>query len=90
MKSSERKQRITGVQIKLLMLIVALVVTAIVGLYRHRGIQMDDPIAFGITCSFFILFLLYEWKNKVELIKRCILATLFCAVMDDCFQACRI
>ncbi|MHC4706569.1 MAG: hypothetical protein ACYS8I_05730 [Planctomycetota bacterium] len=67
-----------GILIRLLILIVVLVVTAIVGHYRHRGIQMDDPIAFGTACSFFIILLLWSWwKEKAEFIKRCILAAPF-------------
>lgn len=68
--------------IRLLMLIMSLVVTAIVGHYRHRGISYGDPITFCILCPFFILSLLYEWKNKFELVKQCALAAPFATLLS--------
>ncbi|MCJ7691945.1 MAG: hypothetical protein MUO22_00825 [Sedimentisphaerales bacterium] len=67
-----------NVLIRLLMIIVVIVVSAIVGFYRGRGIQMDDPISFGIGFSFFIILLLWSWrKEKAGFIKQCILAVPF-------------
>lgn len=61
--------------IRSLMMIAVVMIGTIVGFVRHRGIQVDEPLAFGISCSLFLLFLLWEWRNnKFEFIKRFALA----------------
>jgi len=78
MKFSERKQFDTSdlkwLLIRLLLPTVAILVSIITG---HRG-SYGDPISFGIACSFFIILLLWSWRNKkTDFIKRCILAVPF-------------
>jgi len=75
------------VVIRCLMLLVVAVISIFVGFYRHRGIQLGDPISFGTACLFFILYLLWVWKNnKVEFIKRCILAAPFAPLLAIAFR----
>ncbi len=63
--------------IKLLAVLVVIAVSAIYGLFRHRGIQASDPLALCIVYCFVIAYLLYAWKNKLELVRRCVLAAPF-------------
>lgn len=74
------------VLIRLLMIIIVLVVNAVVGHYRGRGIQAGDPLAFWISYLFIIVYLLYTWKNKFELVKRCILAAPFAPLSSIVFK----
>jgi len=84
--SCERKRPTVAVLIRLLVIVAVLALNAILGFYRGRGIQAGDPLAFYITCSFIVVYLLYEWKNKVELIKRCILAGPFVPIFAIVFR----
>ena len=71
---------------KLLWLIEILVLIAILGLYKHLGIKPGHPIALGTVCLFFIIYLLWSWKNKPEFAKRCILAAPFATLLTIVFR----
>ncbi len=68
------------IKIRLLMLITVLAVAIIAKTYGYHG-TYGDLISFGIACLFLVILLLYTYKNKSELIKRCILATPFALLL---------
>lgn len=82
----EPQRKMDVLIIRLLMLAVVFLISAIVWFYKHQGISYGDPISFGTVCLFFILYLLWRWKNKIELIKQCILAAPFAILLTIVFK----
>jgi hypothetical protein len=69
-----------------ILIIAVLAVNVIHVLYRGRLIQAGDPLAVYISCSCCVAFLVYTWKNKFELLKRCILAAPFVPIFAIAFR----
>lgn len=69
-----------------ILIIAVVALNAIHVLYRGRLIQAGDPLAVYISCSCFVAFLVYTWKNKFELLKRCILAAPFVPIFAIAFR----
>lgn len=62
------------VLLRLLLILAVFAINAVVGHFTGRGIQAGDSLAFCVTYSFIIIYLLYTWKSKLELLTRCALA----------------
>jgi len=67
-------------------LIEVAVLIAVLGLYKHLGIQPGHPIALGTVCLYFMICLLWSWKNKAQFAKRCILAAPFGLLLTIVFR----
>ena len=67
----------------MLLMVIALVA---VGFYTGHMIQLGDPLAFYILCSFVVVYLLYIWKDKLRLVKRCVLAAPFVPLFAIVFR----